>query len=175
MPGSFGKVTLATGLSVLAQAALAQTPKLDELPAAIKPAAGLSVYVEALATGAQVYVCAKNSAGAWAWTLKAPDAQLLDVEKKPIGKHYGGPTWEGNDGGKVVGAAKASAPAPNDNGIPWLLLDVKSREGTGLLSQAQAVLRVSTAGGLPPTMACDEGHAGEENRAPYTATYLFLK
>jgi len=156
-----------------AQAALAQTPTLDQLPAAIKPA-GMAVYLEVPATGVQIYTCSKNPAGAWAWNFKAPEAQLFDTQKKAIGKHYAGPTWEGTDGGKVVAAAKANAPSPGGS-IPWLLLDIKSREGTGQLTPAQAILRVSTTGGTAPAQGCDEAHANQESRVPYTATYLFLK
>jgi hypothetical protein len=161
-------------LVVLAQDVGAQTPTLDQLPAAIKPS-GQSVYLELPATGVQIYACGKNSAGAWAWNFKAPEAQLFDLQKKPFGKHYAGPTWEGSDGGKVVGAAKGNAPAPGGNAIPWLLLDVKSHEGTGQLTQAKAILRVSTTGGVAAAAGCDEAHANQESRIPYTATYLFLK
>jgi len=159
---------------LLPQSALAQTPALGDLPTTIKPAAGLAVYLEARAVGAQIYTCGKNDAGAWIWTFKAPEAVLVDPKERPLGKHYAGPTWEGLDGGKVVGAAKANAPSP-DNSIPWLLLDVKSREGAGDFAKAQAILRVTTKGGVAPTGGCDATHAGTEQRVPYTATYLFLK
>ena len=113
--------------------------------------------------------------GAWAWNFKGPEAELFDTQKKSIGKHYGGPTWEGADGGKVVAAMKANAPAPGGNTIPWLLLDIKSSEGSGQFSQAKGILRVSTTGGTAPAQGCDEAHANQESRVPYTATYLFLK
>ena len=164
----------AAGLGLFVQPVWAQTPKLDQLPDAIKPA-GLAVYLEVPATGVQIYTCAKDPAGAWAWTFKGPEAELFDTQKKKIGKHYGGPTWEGADGGKVVGAVKANAPAPGGNTIPWLLLDIKSSEGSGQLTQAKSILRVSTTGGTAPAQGCDEAHANQESRVPYTATYLFLK
>jgi Protein of unknown function (DUF3455) len=154
--------------------ALAQSPALPELPAALKPGE-LKAYLAVPAKGAQVYVCNKNDAGAFAWTLKAPDAELDDATGKPIGKHYGGPTWEGNDGGKVVGAVKASAPAPGGNAVAWLLLDIKSRAGSGQFTQAAAILRVNTVGGVASPTGCDEARAGSEQRVPYTATYYFLK
>ena len=152
----------------------AQTSALADLPAALKPA-GMAVYLEVPATGVQVYTCGKSAAGAFAWTFKAPEAALSDPQQKPLGKHYAGPTWEGNDGGKVVGAVKANAPAPGGKAIPWLLLDIKSREGAGAFTQAQGILRVATVGGLAPAAGCDEAHSGTETRVPYTATYLFLK
>jgi len=153
------------------QMAAAQTP---DLPPALKPA-GLSVYLEVPATGVQIYTCGKNDAGVWAWTFKAPEAALFDTAKKQIGKHYAGPTWEALSGGKVVGAVKANAPAPAAGAIPWLLLDIKSSEGSGVFNQAKGILRVSTEGGVAPAQGCDEANAGKEARVPYAATYLFLK
>jgi hypothetical protein len=154
--------------------ACAQTPTLADLPAALRPA-GLSVYLEVPATGVQIYTCGKNDAGASAWSFKAPEATLFDTAKKQIGKHYAGPTWEALAGGKVVGAVKATAPAPEAGAISWLLLEIKSSEGAGVFNQAKGILRVSTHGGVAPTQGCDAQHAGQEARVPYTATYLFLK
>jgi hypothetical protein len=142
------------------------------LPEALRPT-GLSVYLEVPAEGVQIYRREKNAAGVWAWVHKGPEAALFDAANKPIGKHYGGPTWEGDDGGKVVGAMKADAPSP-DGSIPWLLLDIKSREGLGAFTQARAILRIATTGGLAP-QGGDESQAGQDVRVPYTATYLFLK
>ena len=164
----------AASMFVCTAAAFAQSPALPELPAALKPAE-LKPYLAVPAKGSQIYVCNKNDAGAFAWTFKAPEAELADTAGKTIGKHYGGPTWEGSDGGKVVGAVKASAPAPGGNAIPWLLLDIKSRDGSGQFTQAAAILRVNTVGGTAPTSGCDEAHAGSEQRVPYTAVYYFLK
>ena len=164
----------AAALFVCIDAAFAQAPALLELPAALKPGK-LKAYLVVPAKGVQIYVCNKNDAGAFAWTFKGPEAELTDTAGRTIGKHYGGPTWEGSDGGKVVGAVKASAPAPGGNAIPWLLLDIKSRDGMGKFTQAAAILRVSTVGGQAPAGGCDEAHAGAEQRVPYTAMYYFLK
>jgi Protein of unknown function (DUF3455) len=164
----------AAAMFVCTGPALAQSPALPELPAALKPGE-LKAYLAVPAKGVQIYACNKNDAGAFAWTFKGPEAELADTAGKNIGKHYGGPTWEGNDGGKVVGAVKASAPAPGGNAIPWLLLDIKSRDGSGQFTQAAAILRVSTVGGTAPASGCDEAHAGTEQRVPYTAVYYFLK
>jgi hypothetical protein len=165
---------VAVALFAFGGAALAQAPAVPELPAALK-AGEFKAYLAVPAKGVQIYACNKNDAGAYAWTFKGPEAELADTAGKTIGKHYGGPTWEGGDGGKVVGAVKASAPAPGGNAIPWLLLDIKSRDGAGQFTQAAAILRVSTVGGQAPLAGCDEAHAGAEQRVPYTATYYFLK
>ena len=36
-----------------------------------------------------------------AWTLKAPDAQLIDKKGKPFGKHFAGPSWQASDGSSI--------------------------------------------------------------------------
>jgi hypothetical protein len=173
--GWAGMAAVVVCTSAQAQVAPGQVPTLAQLPAALQPPAGLSVYIEAAAKGVQIYTCGKNQSGAWAWNFKAPQATLVDTQQKPLGKHYAGPTWEDTQGGKVVGAAKASAPATSADSVPWLLLDIKSREGAGPFTQAQAILRVATNGGAAPAQGCDEAHADAENRVPYTGTYLFLK
>jgi len=145
-----------------------------EVPAALNPDK-LSIFRVVSARGVQVYACTRNPAGAIGWVLRGPDAQLFDRENKPVGKHYAGPTWEDLDGGRVVGTVKASMPAPVGKAIPWLLLDAKSREGSGAFTQAQAIVRMETTGGTPPDDGCDEARAGQEMRVPYTAIYVFLK
>jgi hypothetical protein len=145
-----------------------------EVPTALNPNK-LSVFRTVSATGVQIYYCTRGSAGALGWTLAGPDAQLLDSQGQLVGRHYAGPTWEGLDGGKVVAGLKASVPAPIDNAIPWLLLDVKSREGSGGFTQSRAIVRMGTTGGTAPAASCDEASAGREVRVPYTATYFFLK
>ena len=66
-------------------------------------------------------------------------------------------------------------PAPVDKAVPWLLLDTKSHEGSGAFTAAQAIVRMATTGGTAPGDGCDEVHAGQELRVPYTAIYIFLK
>jgi uncharacterized protein DUF3455 len=120
--------TLAVGTLAALDGASAKDGMV-EVPAALNPDK-LSIFRVVSAKGVQVCTCTRNPAGATGWVLTGPDAQLFDPENKPVGKHYAGPTWEDLDGGKVVGTAKASMPAPVDKAIPWLLLDAKSREGS---------------------------------------------
>ena len=100
------------------------------------------------------------------WILKGPDAQLFDLQNRPVGKHYAGPTWEGLDGGKLVGEVKTSMPAPVDKAVPWLLLNAKSHEGSGGFTQARAIVRMGTTGGTAPGDGCDKARAGRELRIP---------
>jgi hypothetical protein len=152
--------------------AAAQTA-LPDLPAEISPG-DLKPYLTVPAKGVQIYVCSKTDNG-FAWTFKAPEAELFDTAGTRIGKHYAGPSWEGIDGGKVIGAVKASVKAPAANAIAWLRLDIKAREGTGAFTQAAGILRVATEGGTAPAAGCDEVRTGAELRVPYTTTYFFLK
>ena len=166
---------LAAGAFLLAVANGASTMDgLVEVPAALNPNK-LSIFRVVSAKGVQVYICTRNPAGVTSWVLRGPDAQLFDQQNKPVGKHYAGPTWEGLDGGKVVGEMKTSLPAPVDKAIPWLLLGAKSHEGSGTFTQVQAIVRMGTIGGTAPGDGCDEARAGLELSVPYTAIYVFLK
>ena len=133
------------------------------------------VTLQARAAGFQIYACSpKSDSSGFAWTLKAPEADLFDSTGQKIGKHYVGPTWEAVDGSKVGGTVKARADAPDSSAIPWLLLGATSNAGTGVLAHVASIQRLNTAGGnAPPAQTCDQAHAGTESRVPYTATYYF--
>ena len=123
------------------------------------------------AKGDQVYTC-KGDGAQFAWTLKAPDAKLFDKDGKPFGKHFAGPFWEANDGSRVTGKAVASASLDADS-IPWLIVNIISHDGNGVLSPATKILRVNTKGGKAPASGCDAPHADQQIRASYSADYLF--
>ena len=130
--------------------------------------------LEACAVGVQIYDCKPTGSPArFEWVFRAPEAELFDTNGKKIGKHYAGPTWELNDGSKVVGEVKAREDGPDTNAIPWLLLTVKSSSGSGELANAASVQRVQTVGGKAPAGGCNEGQAGKDVRVPYSATYYF--
>jgi hypothetical protein len=133
--------------------------------------------LRARGVGVQIYACrftAGQAGGApsYGWTLKGPEASLLDERGVQIGKHYEGPTWELNDGSKVVGAAEASVPQDGDN-IPWLLLKSVKNEGTGTLALVHAIQRIQTVGGKAPASGCDAASLEREVRVPYEAGYYF--
>ncbi len=144
----------------------------QQVPQQLQPPAGEQLLLTVHAKGDQVYVC-KESVTEFAWNLKAPDAQLFDKDGKPFGKHFAGPTWEAKDGSRVTGKAVANAPSPEADSIPWLLVNIVSHEGTGVLSRATTIQRLNTKGGKAPATGCDAAHAGQEVRAPYSADYLF--
>lgn len=144
-------------------------------PPALKAPEGQKVVLKAAAKGVQIYTCSPKPADAFEWTLKAPEADLFDGQGQKIGNHYGGPTWESTDGSKAVGQLKEKADAPEAGAIPWLLLDVKSNEGKGVLGKVKSVQRVDTKGGKAPSGGCDAGHSGAEVRVDYQATYYFYE
>jgi hypothetical protein len=108
------------------------------------------------------------------WSLKAPEAQLIDKRGNPFGKHFAGPSWEANDGSRVTGKAMANSPSPDPGSVPWLLVTVVTRSGEGVLAHVTSIQRINTKGGVAPTSGCDAAHGGSEYRAPYSADYSFF-
>lgn len=162
-------VLIAAGSAFIAMAA-------SEVPEGLKVPATQVLSLEAHATGVQIYECraGKTDPASFEWAFKAPEADLFDGEGKKIGKHYAGPTWESNDGSKVVGEAKARDNGPDAGAIPWLLLSAKSTSGKGVFSQTLSIQRLFTVGGKAPAEGCDPAHSGKEARSPYKARYLFF-
>jgi len=172
-------LSVALALGLLALVACASGPKIiaPNVPAALQPPAGQVAYIEALATGVQIYECvAKPDApDGYAWAFRAPEAALMDRSVQPLGKHFAGPTWQAPDGSAVVGEVVARDPGPDPGAIPWLLLSAKSTSGSGLFSATKSIQRVQTAGGTMPAWACGASNTGEVARVPYTATYYFYR
>jgi hypothetical protein len=129
--------------------------------------------LEAFGKGVQIYTCTPSN-DTYAWTLKAPDATLRDAKGKVIGKHFAGPSWQANDGSRVVGEPLNVSPSPDPGAIPWLVLHAKSHAGTGEMAGVEYVVRTRTEGGMAPTSGCDASHANAELRVPYSAIYLFF-
>jgi hypothetical protein len=159
----------------LAGCAAPQATSLLDAPGPLKVPAGEMLSLRARAAGVQIYVCqaGKEDPAQFAWVLKAPEADLFDGAGKKVAKHYAGPTWEANDGSKVVGEVVARDNGPDPAAIPWLLLSAKSATGPGVFSKAQFIQRLHTAGGKAPAQGCDQSHAGADTRVSYTADYLF--
>ena len=152
--------------------ALSFSAAAQEVPQQIQPPASEQLLLRVHAKGDQVYTC-KGDREQFIWTLKAPDAQLFDKDGKPFGKHFAGPSWEANDGSRVTGKAIANAPSPDSDSIPWLLVDVLTHDGSGVLSRATTIQRLNTKGGKAPASGCDASHVGQEVRVPYSADYVF--
>jgi Protein of unknown function (DUF3455) len=158
---------LATTIAILPLSSPAQ-----QVPPQLQPPANEQLLLQVHAKGDQVYIC-QEGVTQFAWTLKAPDAQLFSKEGKALGKHFAGPSWEATDGSRVTGKAIANAPSQDPDAIPWLLVNVVSHEGNGVLSRATTIQRLNTKGGKAPATGCDSAHMGQEVRVPYSADYLF--
>ena len=144
------------------------------VPDSIQAPDGEELVLMARATGFQIYVCRPGADGKPAWTLKAPDAELFDEQGKSIGKHFGGPTWQLNDGSQITGKLAAKVDAPDPKSIPWLLLTVTGHSGSGKLSGVTSIQRVNTVGGLAPAASECTAQSGEvESKSGYSADYYF--
>ena len=144
----------------------------QEVPQPLQPPIDEKLLLQVHARGDQIYVC-KSAGGQSNWTLKAPDAQLFDIRDQLVGKHFAGPSWQSNDGSRVVGKVAVTVASPDVESIPWLLVKVTSHTGNGVLSHATTIQRLNTEGGKAPGSGCDEDHVNQEVRVPYSADYFF--
>ena len=162
-------------IAILAGYATSNVETIPGVPETLKVPATQVLSLETQATGVQIYECkvSKDDPMRFEWVFKAPEAELFDSTGKRIGRHYAGPTWEADDGSKVVGEVRARDNGPDPNAIPWLLLSAKSTSGHGVFSQTQSIQRVHTAGGKAPEEGCNQAQAGKETRVPYNAKYYF--
>jgi hypothetical protein len=158
--------------SVISVRAYVPSPQVPEV---IRVPDGQRVLLKALGKGVQIYACMATATdpGKFDWSFKAPEADLTNKKGKKIAKHYAGPTWEANDGSKVVGEVLKKADAPRPGAIPWLLLKAKRNEGTGTFARVTYIQRVDTEGGVAPAAGCDEAHVNAEARVDYSANYYF--
>jgi hypothetical protein len=143
------------------------------VPHAIQASAGEELVLVARASGFQIYVCRADAEGKPVWVLRAPEAQLFDRQGNSIGRHFGGPTWQHNDGSQITARMAAKADAPEAGTIPWLLLTVTGHTGSGALSGVTTIQRINTAGGLAPVEGCSAANIEAEFKSSYTADYYF--
>ena len=85
---------------------------------------------------------------------------------------HAGPTWEAENGSKVVGKKIAAVASPDPNSIPWLLLQGVAHDWHGMFSEVTYIQRLDTVGGNAPSDAPTA--AGLIVPVPYTATYVFF-
>ena len=157
---------IAAGLAFLALS----TPAWAQLPAEIA-APGETTVITLHAQGAQLYECAAQKDGNFAWSFREPIATLL-LDGKTVGRHYAGPSWEYMDGSAVVGKPTGRAPGKTAKDIPWLKLAATSHRGKGVLSGVTTIQRINTAGGQ---LEGDCKIVGTFNVVPYAADYVFLR
>lgn len=172
----FVALLIAVGSSAFTANAAPEAGTAPPIPESLKVPPAQVLSLEARADGVQIYACSASNADPtrFEWVFQAPEADLFDSNGKKIGKHYAGPTWESNDGSKVVGEVVARDAGPDAGAIPWLLLSAKSTSGKGVFSQILSVQRLSTVGGKAPAERCDKAQSGKEARIAYKARYTFF-
>lgn len=154
--------------------AAAQSVLPPDVPENLKVPAGEIVLIRAHAKGVQIYSCAAGADGKYAWTLKAPKAELFDEQGKSIGEHFAGPTWRLKDGSEVTGKMVAKHDAPKAGAIPWLLVTVTGHKGSGELETVTTIHRVNTEGGVADAAkSCEASKSGIETESSYSADYYF--
>jgi uncharacterized protein DUF3455 len=152
-------------------------PAAPGVPTTIAVPAGNKVFLVGHAVGVQIYSC-KTTPDGPKWGLTAPRANLYGDNGQLIGTHFGGPTWQANDGSAVVGRREADVTV-DQTAIPWLRLAAASAtpgpEGDRL-ANTTFIQRTATTGGLAPAAAtCNTTTLGDTAEVPYTADYYFWK
>ncbi|MEQ1516745.1 MAG: DUF3455 domain-containing protein [Usitatibacteraceae bacterium] len=158
-------------------AAVAAASAIAQVPAEVTPPAGNKASLTLVGVGDLSYECkaVADKPGTFAWTFAGPNAKLLDANKKEVGKYYGGPTWEANDGSKVTGKQLAVAPGAAGS-IPLQLVQAAPSTGKGAMTDVTYIQRLKTVGGVAPASpACAAGNVGAKTTVPYQADYVFYK
>ncbi|WP_175624630.1 MULTISPECIES: DUF3455 domain-containing protein [Oxalobacteraceae] len=170
----YAKITLLAAATALS-ACSGHMMKTPEAPAAVTVPAGNKVVMKTVGIGELTYQCrAKaNMTGAFEWVLAGPDAILYDGNKMAVGKYYGGPTWEANDGSKVTG--KQLAVSPNPGSIPLQLVQANPSMGKGAMSDITYIQRLNTVGGAAPATPCGAANVNAKQIVKYQADYVFYR
>jgi hypothetical protein len=151
--------------------------KGPDVPSNLEVPAGNHLIYHVYASGVQVYRCTAGPNNTFVWTFVGPTANLYADAgfNGLVGIHYAGPRWESNSGSIVRGAVDQSAPSPDPNAIPWLLLHAVESSGPGIFNGVTYIQRVNTTGGKAPTTGCGPSEVGTEVSIPYTAEYYFYR
>lgn len=151
--------------------------KTPDAPAAVTVPAGHKVAMMSTGMGDLTYECRAKAGAtdAWEWVFTGPNAMLYDMNKKMVGKYYGGPTWEAADGSKVGGKQLAVAPSPNAGSIPLQLVQASPAMGNGAMTGVSYIQRLNTMGGVAPMDACGASSVGAKKTVKYQADYVFYK
>jgi hypothetical protein len=161
-------------LTTLVACASAPRAVAPTAPAAVTPPAGATYTMTLVGAGDLTYECRTGANNATAWAFVAPEAALNDRKGARVGRYYGGPTWEGNDGSKVVGKQLAVSPAAAGN-IPLQLVEVTTAASSGMFAGVRYIQRLETVGGVAPATPCAAGNVGAKQTVKYQADYAFYR
>ncbi len=177
MKNSIKAALIATPFAMIGCASMPMMSSAPDVPAAIAVPAGSKVSMRTVGVGELTYECREKqgAAGTFEWTFVAPTATLWDTNRtKAVGKYYGGPTWESNDGSKVTGKQLAISPA-KEGAIPLQLVQAAPAMGTGAMQGVTYIQRLNTVGGIAPKEPCAASSAGQRRQVKYEADYVFYK
>jgi hypothetical protein len=130
-------------------------------------------YTSTTASGVQIYRCEYDGSHHLTWLFKSPQATLYDDHGRPVFRHDAGPSWQADDGSRIVGYPIAQMASASAGSIPQLLLQTTSVDKTGELSSVRYVQRLNTVGGGAPAQMCTAEH--QIAYSPYIANYVFWK
>ncbi|MES2562046.1 MAG: DUF3455 domain-containing protein [Pseudomonadota bacterium] len=167
---------LASAIVITSLTACAATMTAPDVPQAVAVPAGHRPAMTLKGVGLLTYECRAKAgtAGAYEWVFAGPDATLQDRSGRTVGKYYGGPTWEHNEGGKITGKQLAIAPA-GAGSIPLQLVQTTPATGAGPFNGVTYIQRVNTMGGVAPTSPCDASTMSTKQTVKYSADYVFYK
>lgn len=147
-----------------------------DVPAGVAAPSGHRPAMTLKGIGLLTYECRAKAGmgGDFEWVFAGPDAALQDMQGIKVGRYYGGPTWEHQDGSKVTGKQLAVAPgAPG--AIPLQLVQAAPAMGTGAFTGVTYIQRVNTIGGVAPSAPCNATRTGAKQAVSYSADYVFYK
>jgi Protein of unknown function (DUF3455) len=98
------------------------------------------------------------------WSVFGFEPELQGMQKQPASP-ISSPS--------ILGSVPALKSVAASGSIPWLLIAVKSKSGSGTLDKVDYVLRVATDGGAAPTEP--PNGEGATARVKYHAIYIFLR
>jgi hypothetical protein len=170
-------IAAVAAVAAAAPAPAIASPAAPDVPGEIAVTGPHKPYLTAHAEGVQIYACTPV-AGGHAWRLLAPRATLTAQNDRPLGSHYGGPTWQALDGSTVVGRRDTGVTV-DPTAVDWLRLKADSTTAGpdgDRLTATSYIQRINTVGGLAPAPAdCNADTAGTQIEVPYTGDYVFFK
>ncbi len=140
------------------------------IPGDLKVPEGHVLLLRAHGKGVQIYTCPVTPD-----SKATPHAILLKGDRDEgdlVAIHFKGPSWQALDGSTVVGTVKKRAPAPDPDGVDWLLLEATPQGASGLFSRVTHIQRLYTDGGKPPA-ECNQSQNQTEVLVEYSAQYFF--
>jgi hypothetical protein len=171
-------ITAALPALLAACAMMPSTPKVDNaaLPEAVRVPSGHQLASLTTGTGQITYECRdkKDMPGQVEWAFVAPVATLTGPNGQVVGKYFAGPTWEATDGSSITGKQVAVSPGGTGN-IPLQLVKANPSMGTGELHNVSYIQRLSTKGGVAPSLPCGTEQKGQRQQVAYQADYAFYK